>query len=192
MISATGTRNKGDVMNLTVLLRGRSAAAGAVACAVALVAAALAAPSAAHARTARAAVRCATAKLVVWLDTQGNAAAGSTYFTLKFTNLSGHACTLAGYPGVSAIDLRGHQPGSAGSRNPSPVHVVSLAAGATANAVLRITVAGNYPNSICHRVSAAGLRVYPPNQKASKLVPLPFDACSATGPVFLSVRAVTS
>ena len=182
-------------MSLAALFRGRSAGAGAVVCAVALavVAPALSAgtPSAANARTAGAATRCATSGLVVWLDTQGNATAGSTYYNIRFTNLSGHACTLAGYPGVSAVDLAGHRLGSAGSRNPSSVQVVSLAAGATATAVLRITDAGNFPSSICHRMTAAGLRVYPPNQKASKIVPLPFDACSAAGPVYLSVKAVT-
>lgn len=146
----------------------------------------------AHAQTAGAfGAKCATSELVVWLDTRGDAAAGSTYFGLKFTNLSGHACTLVGYPGVSAVDLAGHQLGSAASRNPSQAHAVSLARGATATAVLRIVVAGNFPTSTCHRVTAAGLRVYPPNQTASKVVPFPFDACSRGGPVYLSVAAVT-
>jgi hypothetical protein len=40
-------------------------------------------------------------------------AAGSIYYHLEFTNLSGRACTLVGYPGVSAINLSGHQLGSA-------------------------------------------------------------------------------
>jgi hypothetical protein len=33
-------------------------------------------------------------------------------YYLEFTNLSGHACTLAGYPGVSAVGLSGGQLGS--------------------------------------------------------------------------------
>jgi Protein of unknown function (DUF4232) len=163
----------------------RSIAAGAVACGLALAAAPSASPGAV-------AVSCRTSGLVVWLDTTGNATAGSVYYTLKFTNQSGHACTLGGYPGVSAVDLHGRSLGSAGSRNPSGVHVVTLANGATANAVLRITVAGNFPASACHQVAAAGLRVYPPNQTASKVVPLPFEACSHAGPVYLSVKAVAS
>jgi uncharacterized protein DUF4232 len=134
--------------------------------------------------------KCATSALVVWLDTRGDSAAGSTFFSLKFTNLSGHECTLVGYPGVSAVDLAGHQLGSAASRNPSTPHLVRLASGASATAVLRIAVAGNYPNSTCRRVKAAGLRVYPPNQTASKVVPFPFEACSRKGPVYLSVAAV--
>lgn len=134
--------------------------------------------------------RCAASGLVVWLDTRGSAAAGSSYYTLEFTNLSGHACTLAGYPGVSAIDRAGHQVGSAAGRNPSPVRLVRLARGDTATAVLQIVQAANFPPAACHRVTAAGLRVYPPNQTAARIVPFPFPACSRRGPVFLQVKAL--
>jgi hypothetical protein len=135
---------------------------------------------------------CATSGLVVWLDTQGNATAGSFYYTLKFTNQSGHTCRLGGYPGVSALDLHGHRLGAAAGRERSAARVVSLANGATARAVLRITQAANFPAAACHRTAAAGLRVYPPNQTASKVVPLPFEACARLGPVYLSVRAVSA
>jgi hypothetical protein len=148
--------------------------------------AALARPQAAGASSPR----CPTSALVVWLDTRGDAAAGSTYFGLKFTNLSGHACKLVGYPGVSAVDLAGRQLGSAASRNPSTRSSVRLAHGATATAVLRIAFAGNFPNATCRRVNAAGIRVYPPNQTASKVVPFPFEACSRKGPIYLSAAAV--
>jgi hypothetical protein len=135
--------------------------------------------------------KCATSGLVVWLDTQGNGAAGSIFYTLEFTNLSGHACTLAGYPGVSAVSLAGHQLGSAASRDTSHTpHTVTLASGATATSTLRIVEAGNFPNTACHEVTAAGLRVFPPNLTTSKVVPFPFSACSSTGPVYLTVRAV--
>jgi hypothetical protein len=135
--------------------------------------------------------KCPTASLVIWLNTQGGgAAAGSSYYKLEFTNQSGHACTLTGFPGVSAVDLHGHQLGSPARKNPSSTRAVRLANGATAAAVLQIVVAGNFPQSACHRAPAAALRVYPPNQTASKLVPFPFDACSRPGPVFLSVKTV--
>jgi Domain of unknown function (DUF4232) len=143
-----------------------------------------------QARAAGKATACPTSGLVVWLDTRGDGAAGSTYFNLKLTNLSGHACTLAGYPGVSAIDLAGHQLGSAATRNPSRVRVVRLARRATATAVLQIVVAGNFPSTRCHPVTAAGLRVYPPNQTGSKVVPFPFTACSRQGPIDLNIAAV--
>jgi hypothetical protein len=164
----------------------RLSVASACAAAVAAIAA-TASPAATTATTPR----CATSGLVIWLETQGNGALGSIYYNLDFTNLSGHACTLVGYPGVSAVNLGGHTLGSAASRDNfhAPV-VVTLAAGATARAVLRIVEAGNFPPSTCRPLTAAGLRVYPPNQTASKVVPFPFSACSRSGPVYLSVRVV--
>jgi len=134
---------------------------------------------------------CSASSLVVWLDTQGNGAAGSIYYNLEFTNLGRGACTLYGYPGVSAVDLSGRQLGSAARRDAvRPAATVTLAAGGSAYTVLRITEAGNYPGSACGMVTAAGLRVYPPGQTASKLVPYPFSACSRSGPNILSVETV--
>ena len=146
----------------------------------------------AHGAAPSAAPRCMTPRLVVWLDTNGGGgAAGSVFYRLNFTNLSGHACTLAGYPGVSAVDLRGRRLGSAAGRNPQkPFRVVTLRASDTASAVLQISQAANFPPGACHRVTAAGLRVYPPNAFTSKVVPLPFSACSHGGPVYLHVERV--
>jgi hypothetical protein len=149
--------------------------------------------SAHAARPAKAASvpRCATSSLVVWLDTQGNGALGSVYYKLELTNLSGHPCTLHGYPGVSAVDLSGKRLGKAASRESTGTpHTVTLPSRASATAVLRVVEAGNFPASVCHRTIAAGLRVFPPGQSASKVVPFPFEACSSSGPTFLSVRAV--
>jgi hypothetical protein len=160
-----------------------------LACGVALAAAAIGVGAA---TTGAATASCKASGLVVWLDTQGDATAGSVYYMLKFTNQSGHACVLTGYPGVSAFDVRGSVLGSAASRDSSTVRTVRLANGATARAVLRIVAAGNFPQSTCRRVVAAGLRVYPPNDTASKVIPFPFEGCSRTGPAYLSVKAVTS
>jgi Protein of unknown function (DUF4232) len=162
------------------------ARAGLLGCAVSL--AAVAGASAATAAPAT----CKTADLVVWLNTQGNATAGSTYFALEFTNLSARTCTMRGYPGVSAVDLNGRTLGSAGSRLPAAVRTVTLATGATAEAVLRIVEADNFPPSTCRRVEAAGVRVFPPNQTAARIVPFPFRACSRSGPVILQVKAVAT
>jgi hypothetical protein len=127
----------------------------------------------------------------VWLNTQGNGAAGSIIYTLEFTNLSGRACTLLGYPGVSAVDLAGHQLGSAASRSNSvKARVVKLANDATAITLVRIVQAANFPPATCRPVTAAGLRVYPPNRTASKVVPFPFKACSHTGLAYMEVQAV--
>ena len=135
--------------------------------------------------------RCTTAGLDVWLDSEGSGAAGSIYYKLQFTNLSGHACSLLGFPGVSATNLRGGKLGQAAIRDTGqPADLIDLAAGATATATLRIVEAGNFPSAGCHEVTAAGLRVFPPGQTASRFVPFPFQACSRTGPAVLAVRAL--
>jgi hypothetical protein len=134
---------------------------------------------------------CSSSSLVVWLNTQGNGAAGSSFYNLEFTNLGASSCTLSGYPGVSGVGLSGSQLGSAASRNPQPKPAaVTLAPRATAHVVLRIVDALNYPKSACAPVTAAALRVYPPGKTASKLVPYPFLACSRAGSNYLSVEAV--
>ena len=134
--------------------------------------------------------RCATSGLVVWLDTQGSGAAGSIYYRLKLTNLSGHACTLIGYPRVAAVSLRGRQLGSGAGRYVSRTPLVTLANRATASVVLEIIDVGNFSASVCRPVTAAGLRFFPPKQNASKVVPFPFRACSRSGPGYLWAQAV--
>ena len=146
---------------------------------------------------------CTTANLDVWLNTMGNGAAGSSYYDLNMTNLSAHSCTLYGYPGVSAITQTGIQLGSPAGRNPQhvPAHITLTSARTargfdnstahnTATVILQITVAQNFPSATCSYVTAAGLRVYPPNQKESTVVPYPFVACAKAGPVFLHVEAI--
>lgn len=134
---------------------------------------------------------CGTSGLVVWLNTKGDHAAGSTYYKLELTNLSGRACTLRGYPGVSGVNLAGRRLGSPAARNPThPARLVTLASGASATAVLQVVDAHNFPRAVCRPATAAGLRVYPPGQTASKLVPFPFLACGRSGPLYLHVEAV--
>jgi hypothetical protein len=175
---------------------GRSLAALAAA-GLTLAAAALTLAGAAPAPAGAATPACKASGLVIWLDTTSNGAAGSFYYDLEFANLSGHACTLTGYPGVSGIDLAGHQLGSAATRSPPQrPAVITLAnaapntAAAMATVVLRITDVLNYPTSTCRPVTAAGLRVYAPGQTASTTIPFPFGACSRSGPTYLSVEAV--
>jgi len=149
--------------------------------------------SAARPEAATAAPLCQTPGLVIWLNTSGNGAAGTTFYKLNFTNLSGHACTLNGFPFLYAVNLAGHQVGPTASfRTPPSPHLVRLANGKTATASLGIVDTGNFSHSACRPVTAAGLRVFPPNQTRSKLVPFPFSACSRRhGPVSVNVGAVT-
>jgi Domain of unknown function (DUF4232) len=133
--------------------------------------------------------RCATSSLVLWTG-DGQGAAGSVYRTLELTNQSGHACVLFGYPGVSAVDLRGHALGAPASRAAGTPARVTLPNGETARATLRIAQAANFPLATCRRTAAAGVRVYPPGQTTSKTVPFPFEACTLRGPAYLFVGPV--
>src|SRR5580692_2209284 len=105
---------------------------------------------------------CTTANLDIWLNTNGNGAAGSSYFSLNLTNLSASTCTLYGYPGISAITQAGVQVGSAAAR--SSAHAVSVitlssarsakgfetsTAHNTATVILQIADAENFPQTSC-------------------------------------------
>ncbi len=163
--------------------------AGAGLAAIAVVA--ITASRAAARASAASLPRCTTSGLVVWIDTQGEGTLGHIFFNLEFTNLSGHTCTLRGYPGVSGVNLGGHRLGRPAERDTAtPVHTVTLTNGATVSSVLRVTDVGVFPPSICGPTTAAGLRVFPPGATVSKVVPFPFGACARTGTSYLGVRAV--
>lgn len=182
-------------MNITSRTWRWLAAVAAACCAILLPGMALAAP--AHTPVQRAphvvsTPACETPGLVIWLDTNGNGAAGSVFYNLQFTNLSGHACTLNGFPFIHAIDLSGHLTGRRAAFTSATPHTVTLKEGATVKAVLQIVQVGNFPASQCKPTTAAGLQVFPPNQTRSKEIPFPFGACSnKNGPVFMRVAPVT-
>jgi hypothetical protein len=146
--------------------------------------------------TAPAAVpSCTAADLGAWVAvSQGNGAAGSIYYPLQFTNLSRHACSMRGFPGVSVIDRNGHQLGSPASwDHVVPARTVVLAAGATAHTILRYSDATVTTAPGCHPVfSAFELRVYPPGQYSATYAAFGLEACSHAGPIYLSVEPVLS
>ena len=110
---------------------------------------------------------CPTSSLRVKMGvSQGTA--GSVYTTIVFTNTSNVTCTLYGYPGVSLTTGKpGAQIGKAAQENPAtPRRLVTLKPQASANALLRIVDAQNYPASKCDPKNSAYLQVYPPNQTA--------------------------
>jgi Protein of unknown function (DUF4232) len=132
--------------------------------------------------------RCTTADLRVWLAVPGDGTAGPIYYALELSNVSSSACTVYGYPGVSAVAAGGKQLGSAARRDAvKPPTLITLAKGGTAHVLLGITDPGFFSPSACPRANAIGLRVYPPNDTASTIVDFPFAACGKAGPSFLSV-----
>jgi hypothetical protein len=135
---------------------------------------------------------CATSALhVVVPSGSGNAAAGSAYYPIQFSNTSGSACTLYGYPGVSFVTAAGgSQIGAAATRNSTlPAKVISLSPGQTVHATLQVVDALNYPSGGCGLVTAHWLKIYPPNQTAPTYVSFTAQTCSKPKTV-LSVQTV--
>jgi Domain of unknown function (DUF4232) len=134
---------------------------------------------------------CATGDLKV---TTGNpeGAAGSTYLSIRFTNTSSASCTLYGYPGVSlAAGSPTAQVGAAADRQvTAPASVVTLEPGQTGSALLRIVQALNYPTATCSPTATAYLRIYPPNETQSVLLPFKAMGCTSDSVKLLTIAAV--
>lgn len=111
------------------------------------------------------------------------------YRPLRFRNSSSATCTLSGHPGVSYVaGDDGHQVGRPARRTGTPVHV-TLRPGATAAAVLQELNAEIEDPGTCHLTRVTGLRVYPPDQRASAFLREPGRAC-AGGPSLLGIGPV--
>ncbi|MGB6455281.1 MAG: DUF4232 domain-containing protein [Streptosporangiaceae bacterium] len=135
---------------------------------------------------------CATASLQGSLG-PGSAAAGSSYYPIVFTNTSGSACTLYGYPGVSFVSASGSQVGVPATEDPVyPRQPVTLPPGGTAHAQLRIAAAQNYPSSSCSPVAVSKLKVYPPGQTSALVIPVTSTGCASTSVPILAVQTVRS
>ncbi|WP_426999075.1 DUF4232 domain-containing protein [Pseudarthrobacter sp. N5] len=132
---------------------------------------------------------CKAATLTATTDATGGGAAGSVYMKLILTNSGTSACLLKGFAGVSlTADANGAPIGAAATREESvPVTDVLLAPGQAGTAVLKYTQAGNYPD--CSQVSAAGYRIYPPEDTASLFLAQPTTACSNASFALLAIGA---
>ena len=148
---------------------------------------------------------CAPSGLQAWLGlgtaatggTGGTGGTGSrpvegTYYTLEFTNVSDHACSLFGYPEVSAYRDTPKARGPIGSAavrdtsvRPKPV---MLPPGATAHAGLRVTSSAEQAS--CAQVTAEELRIALPRQARPAFVPAYIPVCSQKGQVSLRVQAI--
>jgi hypothetical protein len=122
---------------------------------------------------------CATSALQVKLGSS-DGYAGGVYVTIDFANTSGSRCTLFGYPGVSLVTGPPYkQIGLAAKRSTSSSKkLVTLAAGATANAQLQIVDALNFPSASCGPIKATALKIYPPNQTEPVYLPNTSTGCS--------------
>jgi hypothetical protein len=139
----------------------------------------VAAPSTSPSPAVTGPTACATSGLRLTLGAPSGYA-GGVYQTIIFTNTSGATCTLYGYPGVSLVSAAPYtQIGLAAQRGgTAPVKLITLAPGATANAVVQIVDALNFPTATCSPAKAAYLRVYPPNQTAPVYLADASEACA--------------
>jgi hypothetical protein len=159
--------------------------------AIGLSALGLTAASAAPAATTAPAVTTAappatTAGLRVWIGIgPGEHAAGSTYYPLEFTNVSGHKVTIRGFPGVSAVNSSGQLGSPAAWAHIAAPVTVTLANGATAHTTLQIVNAHNFGGFKV--ATATALKVYPPNQKTATYIDLTFPALVKKGTIYMMV-----
>ncbi len=129
--------------------------------------------------------------LAMWVDAdRGEGAAGTIFYPLSFTNVSGKTCTLYGYPGVSAVNSSGKQLGPAAGWNSGVApKTVTLAPGATAHTVLAYSdvVTSNCPPA--KKATAFELKVYPPGGTVAGHAFWPVLACT-TSQSFMSVEVI--
>jgi hypothetical protein len=136
---------------------------------------------------------CRTVVLAVSVNAeQAGVAAGSTYLPLNFTNTSGTACEMNGFPGVSLVTApQGKQVGATGAHARSfGASRVVLEPGHSAHAWLQVARARNYPARGCGPVVAGWLRVYPPGQTAATYVPHNISACRSAADAIVTVLPV--
>lgn len=108
--------------------------------------------------------RCTVTDLKMTLG-RGDPGAGNIYFPLDFTNTSGQACTLDGFPGVSLLRGDGSVIGKPADRQPVKASAVRVAPGETVEADLH-TVNEGIKDGGCWREPTL-IMVYPPGSKQS-------------------------
>jgi hypothetical protein len=153
--------------------------AAAFAAAALLVAAAPLASAAPATQSRATAPPCKTSQLVIWLF-NGQGAAGSFFYELNFTNQGGSTCSMRGYPKAFGVDLQGKRVGLDFAHETGKQKLITLRGGGseTATAKLRLVDPGAFSPAECHPTKIAGIRVVPPGQSASKVVPFPSETCA--------------
>ncbi len=134
---------------------------------------------------------CATRALQAALGiSQG--AAGSVYQIIDFTNIGNATCTMYGYPGVSlAAGTPVTQVGKAATRSTvAAPALVTLSPGQTANALLRVVQALNFPAATCSPTATTYLQIYPPNQTTPIYLAYKSTGCTSNSVNLLTIGIV--
>lgn len=113
----------------------------------------------------------------------GDAAAGTSYRALVFTNKGTRTCTIQGFAGVSYVaGDDGHQVGPAAERVGEKGPAIPLAPGASAFADIGFVQIQNYDPAVCQPTEVRGLRIYPPHDYDSAFVANPGTGCAGAPP----------
>lgn len=120
---------------------------------------------------------CTTGQLGVTLSGPSGTA-GSSYYTIAFTNRSAHPCVLQGYSSVWFREsATGPEVGASGGRQPGAIGAVTLAGVRSAFEVVRLVNAADLPGPACPLSNAGGLAVRPPGEPTPMWLPLPTRTC---------------
>jgi hypothetical protein len=112
---------------------------------------------------------------------QGDAAAGTVYRQLVITNSSGRKCIVQGFPGVSYVaGADGHQVGQAAVRVGTKGAAFTLNKGDSVQADIGFVQVANFEPATCRPTATNGLRIYLPQDTASKFIADPGTGCANT------------
>ena len=127
-------------------------------------------------------------------------AAGSTLFDVQMTNTGRAPCTMDGFAGVSLVTEANRSViGAPAARETDIEHeMILIDPGQAASFTVKLTNASALDPAECSPTSAAGLRIYPPDETTDKFIPAPeLTACGSdtkimsVQPVFLTQTPVT-
>lgn len=118
-----------------------------------------------------------------------DAGAGSRFGEITLTNVSGHACALGGFGGLSYVGGgNGTQIGAPASRE-GKWRTVIMKPGQVAVSEIAESTAENYPASDCKPAKVDGFRVYVPDSYDSQFVRHETTGCASKNVSLLSHHA---
>ena len=138
--------------------------------------------------------KCSAADLKLTIG-QANGAAGTVYYPVEFTDTSGSACTLYGFPGVAFVSKPGGRViGAPADRSAADRDLITLDPGVTAHATLAVSDVLIENNCSQHQVPVRWLQVFPPDQYAAlfaRFSPPNGHGCADKSLVVMHVSPVT-
>jgi hypothetical protein len=115
--------------------------------------------------------QCSTSDLKLTIG-RASAAAGTVFYSVKFTNRSSSVCTMYGFPGVAFVTKPGGGViGAPAGRVTAERDLINLGPGGTAHATLAVSDVLLENNCRQDQVPVKWLQVYPPDQYAPLFAP---------------------